>query len=150
MPLPVMRIAPKPSRCTWRSPPMSNVPLCAAGESCSAMVRFFPLGKIAVGASFDILNHSHAGTVSVSLRRLHQAALTILLAVAVPGGLAAQHTADERAARALLAAGFPAKDVVITGPHPTRLNLVARLRGSRERPPILLLAHLDVVEARRE
>jgi acetylornithine deacetylase/succinyl-diaminopimelate desuccinylase-like protein len=141
------------------------------------MVRFFPLGKIAVGASLDILNHSHPGTVSLSLRRLLQAALTILLTVTVPGGLAAQHTADERAARALLAdliaintthergattpavrllarrllaAGFPAKDVVITGPHRSRMNLVARLRGSGERPPILLLAHLDVVEARRE
>src|SRR5207245_762466 len=53
-------------------------------------------------------------------------------------------------ARRLLAAGFPAKDVVLVGPHPARQNLVARLRGSGARPPILLLAHLDVVEARRE
>src|SRR5207247_538818 len=29
-------------------------------------------------------------------------------------------------------------------------NLVARLRGSGDRRPLLLLAHLDVVEARRE
>jgi len=58
-----------------------------------------------------------------------------------------------RAARALarrfLAAGFPAKDVVIAGPNPVRTNLVVRLRGSGTRKPILLLAHLDVVEARR-
>jgi acetylornithine deacetylase/succinyl-diaminopimelate desuccinylase-like protein len=53
-------------------------------------------------------------------------------------------------ARRLLAAGFPAKDVAIVGPHPARQNLVARLRGSGARRPILLLAHLDVVEARRE
>lgn len=59
-----------------------------------------------------------------------------------------------RAVRALsrrfLAAGFPAKDVVIAGPNPVRTNLVVRLRGSGVRKPILLLAHLDVVEARRE
>ena len=59
-----------------------------------------------------------------------------------------------RAVRALsrrfLAAGFPAKDVVIAGPNPVRTNLVVRLRGSGARKPILLLAHLDVVEARRE
>ena len=94
-----------------------------------------------------------------------------------PVALAAQRTPDERAARALfaeliginsthdhgsttlaaravarrlLAAGFPAKDVVIAGPHPARQNLVARLHGTGARPPILLLAHLDVVEARRE
>ena len=29
-------------------------------------------------------------------------------------------------------------------------NLVARLRGSGEKKPLLLLAHLDVVEAKRE
>lgn len=64
------------------------------------------------------------------------------------------HGGTTRAARAvarrLLAAGFPARDVVITGPHPLRMNLVARLRGTGARKPILLLAHLDVVEARRE
>jgi acetylornithine deacetylase/succinyl-diaminopimelate desuccinylase-like protein len=53
-------------------------------------------------------------------------------------------------ARRFLAAGFPAKDVVIAGPHPLRQNLVVRLRGSGARKPILLLAHVDVVDARRE
>ena len=52
--------------------------------------------------------------------------------------------------RRLVAAGIPAKDIVIAGPHPARMNLVARLRGSGARKPIVLLAHLDVVEARRE
>ena len=64
------------------------------------------------------------------------------------------HGSTTRAARLLarrfLAAGFPAKDVVIAGPHPLRQNLVVRLRGSGARKPILLLAHLDVVDARRE
>ena len=104
-------------------------------------------------------------------------AISALVLVIAPGALAAQRTPDQRAARALfaeliainsthdhgsttlaakavarrlLAAGFPAKDVVIAGPHPDRQNLVARLRGTGARPPILLLAHLDVVEARRE
>ena len=53
-------------------------------------------------------------------------------------------------ARRFLAAGFPARDVVIAGPNALRTNLVVRLRGSGARKPILLLAHLDVVEARRE
>ena len=64
------------------------------------------------------------------------------------------HGSTTRAVRALaqrfLTAGFPATDVVIAGPHPLRQNLVVRLRGSGARKPILLLAHLDVVEARRE
>jgi acetylornithine deacetylase/succinyl-diaminopimelate desuccinylase-like protein len=52
-------------------------------------------------------------------------------------------------ARRLLAAGYPAKDVQVVGPNPGHLNVVARLRGTRARKPILLLAHLDVVEALR-
>jgi acetylornithine deacetylase/succinyl-diaminopimelate desuccinylase-like protein len=57
--------------------------------------------------------------------------------------------AAEAVARRLLAAGFPATDVQVIGPHDQNKNLVARLRGTGKRRPILLLAHLDVVEALR-
>jgi acetylornithine deacetylase/succinyl-diaminopimelate desuccinylase-like protein len=50
----------------------------------------------------------------------------------------------------LRAAGFPAADLQVLAPHPRKGNLVARLRGSGSGKPVLLLAHLDVVEARRE
>src|SRR5262245_58006573 len=51
-------------------------------------------------------------------------------------------------ARRLVAAGFPDSDVQIVGPADSRnQNLVARYRGTGKRRPILLLAHLDVVEA---
>jgi acetylornithine deacetylase/succinyl-diaminopimelate desuccinylase-like protein len=58
--------------------------------------------------------------------------------------------AAEAMARRLISAGFPAADVMVVGPNPTNRNLVARLRGTGKHPPVLLLAHLDVVEARRE
>ena len=57
--------------------------------------------------------------------------------------------AAEGMARRLLAAGLPATDVQVLGPAPRKANLVARLRGTGARRPLLLLAHLDVVEARR-
>jgi acetylornithine deacetylase/succinyl-diaminopimelate desuccinylase-like protein len=38
----------------------------------------------------------------------------------------------------------------VVGDNPLKRNLVVRLRGRGEREPILLLAHLDVVEAKRE
>jgi len=57
--------------------------------------------------------------------------------------------ADAMAAR-LIAAGFPRQDVRVFKPAPRKGNLVARLRGSGQRRPMLLVAHLDVVEARRE
>ncbi len=58
--------------------------------------------------------------------------------------------AAEAMAARLRAAGFPAADVQVLAPAPGKGNLVARLRGTGARRPLLLLAHLDVVEARRE
>ncbi len=55
--------------------------------------------------------------------------------------------AAEAMARRLRDAGFPEEDVRVLAPHPRKGNLVARLRGSGARQPILLLAHIDVVEA---
>ena len=57
--------------------------------------------------------------------------------------------ADAMAAR-LRAGGLPDADVQVFKPAPRKGNLVARLRGTGARKPIVLLAHLDVVEARRE
>src|SRR5262245_11973367 len=57
--------------------------------------------------------------------------------------------ADAMAAR-LRGAGFDAADVQVFKPAPRKGNLVARLRGTGARRPILLLAHLDVVEAKPE
>ena len=58
--------------------------------------------------------------------------------------------AAEAMAARLRAAGFPVPDVQVLGPDPRKHNLVARYRGTGARRPLLLLAHLDVVEAKRE
>jgi len=58
--------------------------------------------------------------------------------------------AAEAMAARLRAAGFPPEDVQVIGPRPERANLVARLHGTGARRPLLLISHLDVVEARRE
>ena len=55
--------------------------------------------------------------------------------------------AAEAMAARLRAAGFAGSDVQVLSPAPRKGNLVARLRGSGARRPILLLAHLDVVPA---
>ena len=57
--------------------------------------------------------------------------------------------ADAMAGR-LRAAGFPDDDIHVFKPAPHKGNLVARLHGSGARKPILLVAHLDVVPAKRE
>lgn len=53
-------------------------------------------------------------------------------------------------AERLRAAGFAGPDVQVLSPAPRKGNLVARLRGTGKRKPVLLLAHLDVVPARRD
>lgn len=59
-------------------------------------------------------------------------------------------TAAEAMAKRLRDAGFSGQDVVVAGPNERKKNLIVRLRGSSQQKPILFLAHLDVVEARRE
>ena len=59
-------------------------------------------------------------------------------------------TAAVAMARRLREAGVPEADIFVGGPRPEKHNLVARLRGTRGAAagkPLLLLAHIDVVEA---
>jgi acetylornithine deacetylase/succinyl-diaminopimelate desuccinylase-like protein len=58
--------------------------------------------------------------------------------------------AAEAMAARFKAAGFPDADVKVLGPNPRKGNLVVRYRGNGSKRPLLLLAHLDVVEAKRE
>ena len=58
--------------------------------------------------------------------------------------------AAEAIAARLKAAGVPESDIQVLGPHPRKGNLIARYRGTNQRRPLLLLAHLDVVEALRQ
>ena len=58
--------------------------------------------------------------------------------------------AAEAMAARLRSAGFADPDVRLLGPRPDRQNLVVRLRGRTQAKPILLIAHLDVVDAPRE
>ena len=58
--------------------------------------------------------------------------------------------AAEAMAARFKAAGFSAADVTVLGPNPRKGNLVVRYRGNGSKRPLLLLAHLDVVEAKRE
>jgi acetylornithine deacetylase/succinyl-diaminopimelate desuccinylase-like protein len=59
-------------------------------------------------------------------------------------------TAAEAMAQRLRDAGFPDSDIQVVGPNDRKKNMVARLHGSGKHKPVLLIGHLDVVEARRE
>ena len=60
--------------------------------------------------------------------------------------------AAQAMAQRLLEAGFPKADVVVLGPNDRKGNMVARYRGKPGSAlrPILIIGHLDVVEAQRQ
>jgi acetylornithine deacetylase/succinyl-diaminopimelate desuccinylase-like protein len=60
--------------------------------------------------------------------------------------------AAQAMAQRLLDAGFAKADVVVLGPNDRKGNMVARYRGrpGSKLKPILIIAHVDVVEAKRE
>jgi acetylornithine deacetylase/succinyl-diaminopimelate desuccinylase-like protein len=58
--------------------------------------------------------------------------------------------ASEAMAKRFRDAGFPDSDIQVLGPNDRKKNVVVRLHGSGKHKPVLLIGHLDVVEARRE
>ena len=58
--------------------------------------------------------------------------------------------ASEAMAKRFRDAGFPESDIQVLGPNDRKKNVVVRLHGSGKHKPVLLIGHLDVVEARRE
>ena len=59
-------------------------------------------------------------------------------------------TAAEAMAQRFRDAGFAESDIQVLGPNDRKKNMVVRLHGSGKHKPLLLIGHLDVVEARRE
>jgi len=58
--------------------------------------------------------------------------------------------AAEAMAQRFRDAGFADDDIRIGGPNDRKKNVVVRLHGSGKHKPVLLIGHLDVVEAHRE
>ena len=58
--------------------------------------------------------------------------------------------ASEALAQRFRDAGFADSDLHILGPNDRKKNLVVRLHGTGNHKPLLLIGHLDVVEANRE
>jgi acetylornithine deacetylase/succinyl-diaminopimelate desuccinylase-like protein len=100
---------------------------------------------IAIGASLSVFGQALSPHQQLA-RDIYQE-LVEINTVTATGDTA--RAAEAMAAR-LKAAGFSDADVQVFTPAPRKGNLVARLRGNGSRKPMLLLAHIDVVEAKRE
>lgn len=112
------------------------------------MRRYEPVTRLALALALT------AGTAAASPLTDEQGELRAiyaeLIAIDTTSERGSTTEAAEAVARRLRAAGVPADDILVAGPSERKKNLVARVRGKGTRRPLLLLAHLDVVEARRE
>ncbi len=93
----------------------------------------------------------HAARLDDATRQLARDVFQQLVEINTTDSVGNTTVAAEAMAKRLLDAGFPAKDVSVLGPNERKGNLVARLRGSGTGAlkPILIIGHLDVVEALR-
>src|SRR5215831_2318117 len=138
---------------TARTRPTSGPPRReeAAGPRRGSPARFLCAGVAMLLSGF--LNYSASGAQpsapaphQVLLRQIYQE----LVEINTTHSVGDTTQAAEAMARRLAAAGFAPADVQVLAPAPRRGNLVVQLRGTGAKRPLLLLAHLDVVEARRE
>ncbi|HEY2275357.1 MAG TPA: M20/M25/M40 family metallo-hydrolase [Steroidobacteraceae bacterium] len=113
-----------------------------ARPACVALAALWPLVALAAGAvppaadaPYDTLAHD----IFKQLIEIDTSDSTGNVTTAA--GALAQRFRD---------AGFPAADIVVLGSNDRKKNLVVRLHGTGAHRPVLLMGHLDVVEARRE
>jgi acetylornithine deacetylase/succinyl-diaminopimelate desuccinylase-like protein len=105
------------------------------------------LGALGVLVTFALVRGIHAQGAP---RELARSVLKELIEINTTDSVGDNTAAAEAMARRLRAAGFPPEDVDLVEPAPRKGNVIARLRGVGAGRPVLFLAHLDVVEARRE
>jgi acetylornithine deacetylase/succinyl-diaminopimelate desuccinylase-like protein len=115
----------------------------SAGTCAAAAALLFALVPCAAGAAA-----ADAGSASDTLAHDMLGQLIAINTTDSPRGNVT--TAAAAMAQRLQIAGFPTDDIHILGPSDRKKNLVVRLRGAGKHKPMLLIGHLDVVEARRE
>ena len=106
---------------------------------------------IPAGAVWSLLTAPVLAQAPDTQRAVERAILKELIEVNTSDS--AGHTPELAAAIAtrLKAAGFPATDLTVLGYNPRFQSLVARYRGRPSgKKPIMLMAHMDVVDARKE
>jgi acetylornithine deacetylase/succinyl-diaminopimelate desuccinylase-like protein len=93
---------------------------------------------------------SPAQTDDASTRKLAHDIFNQLVELNTTDSVGSVTAASEAMAQRFRDAGFPDSDIQILGPNDRKKNVVVRLHGSGKHKPLLLIGHLDVVEAKRE
>jgi acetylornithine deacetylase/succinyl-diaminopimelate desuccinylase-like protein len=96
-----------------------------------------------------LMRFAVAAPLDEGTRRMARDILQQLIEIDTTDSAGSTTVAAQAMARRLLDGGFAAEDVMVAGPNDRKGNLVVRLRGTGGGRPILIIGHLDVVEARR-
>lgn len=107
------------------------------------------LAVFSVITSFAFCLFAQTPTVNPTQRLAHDILEQLVNIPSTESGVGSTPAVEVMAAR-FRSAGFTGDDLFIGGPEPRKQNIVVRLRGRGETKPVLMIAHLDVVEANRE
>jgi len=91
-----------------------------------------------------------AATLDDATRQLSHDIFRQLIEINTTDSVGSVTAAAEAMRGRLIAAGFDPADAQVLGPNERKGNLVARFHGTGAHKPILIIGHLDVVEARRD
>jgi acetylornithine deacetylase/succinyl-diaminopimelate desuccinylase-like protein len=110
-----------------------------------------PYRKVAgIAAALVLFSHLNAAQPDAATRSLARDIFQQLIEINTTDSVGSTTVAAQAMAKRLLDAGIAPADVKVLGPNDRKGNLVVRLHGTGPGKPILIIGHLDVVEARRE
>ena len=122
-------------------PPSQETPL-ARGKS----LVLFTLSLLCL-LSLAPLSHAQ---IDDATRKLSHDIFKQLIEINSTDSVGSVTAAAEAMAQRFRDAGFPESDMQLLGPNDRKKNLVVRFHGTGKHKPLLLIGHLDVVEAHRE
>jgi len=111
-----------------------------------AMTALTAVIALATAASLQVVARTPADEASV---KLATEIFKQLIEINTTDSVGSTTVAAEAMAQRLRDAGFQAQDIVVMGPNPRKGNMIVRLHGTGAHKPVLLIGHLDVVEAKR-
>jgi len=110
-------------------------------------MRLFVAGVVTLALPAVLAAQAQQGSALTPNQQLAQDIYKQLVETNTVDSVGSTTVAANAIAKRFLDAGFPATDVFQGGPRPDKGNLVVRYHGNGARKPLLLLAHLDVVQA---
>jgi acetylornithine deacetylase/succinyl-diaminopimelate desuccinylase-like protein len=108
------------------------------------------VGSVLIVGCCALLCAQAASDADQANRKLAHDIFKQLIEINTTDSVGSVTAASEAMAQRFRQAGFADSDIQVMGPNDRKKNVVVRLHGSGKHKPVLLIGHLDVVEAHRE